>query len=296
MRGDLKLRWSLLPFLKDLPGLTGSFGRSAPPFDDPYQDIIDRCQPHPHDPAVLLTYNREDMRAVHSPRIAAVVWIRDVSEELKAEVATLQANPNIHQIEEDYRWAETPPAGLTHIRDDMRMIAHLRADLAGEHLTRPVLKARAKDHVDQTLPRLQSPFAGDSGFHSDRADVGLRLHATYSGERIKGLSSVAIARLEKDGIITDTTFKDEAARIEENISPQDIVDDIPLFAVVAFKGKGYKPPADAPDLGQSAPAHIHWRHRGPDRDRTDGIAAIFGRPYEQVLIQEAKLPFPAARI
>lgn len=273
-----------------------AFTCAAPPFEDPYQAVIDRCMRHPRDPTVLLTRNREDLVAIHSPTIAAVFWLREVSDDLKAEVAALQRNPEIHQIAEDYRWKETPPAELSLIRDDMRMIAQLRADLAGEHLTRPILKACAKDQVDQTLPRLTSGFTGDSGFHSDRDDVRLRLHTTYSGETIQGLSLSAIQRLEKAGVKSDTTFKTEVDLVQHNLGPEDIVDDIPLYAVGAFKGKGYKPPPNGPDLGPSAPPHIFWRHRGPDRDRTDGIAAIFGRPFEQVLMQEAKLPFPAARI
>lgn len=277
-------------------GMTPAFSSAAPPFEDPYQSAIDRCERHPKDPTVLLTRNREDMVAVHSPLISAVIWVRDVSDELKAEVESLRKNSDVKQIAMDYRFNETPPEGIEHLRADMRMLAHLRAELAGEFLTRPILRTSSADKFDPDAPHLRSGFAGDRGFHSDRDDVPLRCHTTYEGETIQGLTQAAIERLEESGLKTDTTLQVQATAVEANITADDIVDDIPLYAVVAFKGRGYKAPLGAPDLGPSAPPHKFWRHRGPDRDRTDGMAGIFGRGFDMALLRESRLPFPEARI
>lgn len=288
------MKWLFNSFL-NLPPFAEAFRAAVPEpaqFVDPYQTVIDRCQRHPKDPTVLITRHREDLEAIKSPCVSAVVWVRDVSDKLKEEIARLQASADIHDVTEAYEWNPSPPESIPLIRDDMRMIAHLRAALAGEILTKPILIARSSEKVDLTAERFKSTMATDHDFHSDRGDVGLRLHTTYSGPCIQGLALSAVERLEKSQIITAPLWKEESQTLLKNLSPDDIIDDIPLYAVVAFKGQGYH----GPNFGESAPPHNFWRHRGPDRDRSDGVAAIFGLPYLQARRYDLSTDFPDAKI
>lgn len=252
-------------------------------FEDPYQQYLDRCTPHPKDPTVFLTTDPDNLHAIHSPRAAAVFCVREIPEELKREIAALSASPDVIELVEGYRYRETgivpewddlkgfwdrpakAPVGMDNIRADMRYVARLRSELADAPILQPRLVTQASEKEAK-----KDVLLADNLFHSDREDVGLRLHVTYDGPQIQGLSSLAIQRLEAAGIDTYPTTQAEQKILADNLTAEDIIDDIPMLAIGAFKGKDYVPPYP------NSPPHIHWRHRGPNRDVTPGIAAIFG--------------------
>lgn len=269
-----------------------SFEIVAPPkpaFVDPYQQYIDACQPHPKDPTVLITRDPENLKAVHSPNIAMVMLLREVDPKLVEEVQKLEVRPDLHDISQQYRHG--PPVDMPHVREDLRKIALLRSELSGDGLMKPILVAGVRPPLTDAPP---STFLDDHGFHSDRSAVGLRLHTTYAGSTIQGLSLPSIDRLKNDGLTVNNIFRDEEEILVKNIKAEDIIDDVPLYAIVAFKGAGYQDPTPNP----SAPPHILWQHRGPDRSVENGIAAIHGLDYNtpEVMSYRKNGPIPEAHI
>lgn len=234
------------------------------PYQDPYADYLEKCAQHPKDPTVFFTDDPDNLMAIHSHKAAAVFCVRDVSQALKDEIAGLESNPNLNALSEQYRF-EAPPAEMNHIRDDMRYIAKLHSKITGEPLQKPLLKTSTA----KPKPQLTT----DADFHADGGDIGVRLHVTYAGRPIEGLSHAAAVRLREQGFSSSAFSKDQADSALAQVSEDEILNDIPLYAIGAFKGSGYISPD--PD----SPPHIAWSHRGPKRWLEKGIAAVFGLPY-----------------